>query len=138
MVITLKPIRPIGHAWFWGLLLTCYCGLIFYLSSRSMLPVPDLFSMQDKLIHAAAYALMALLFWNAGRNYVTAHSHFTLEKLLLVTVVFCALYGASDEWHQSFVAGRDASLFDWLADTLGALLLTLTLWRREAGVLERE
>jgi len=103
-----------------------------------MLPVPDLFSMQDKLIHAAAYALMALLFWNTGRIHVTAHSQFTLEKLLLVTVIFCGLYGASDEWHQSFVAGRDASLFDWLADTLGALLLTLTLWKREVGVLERE
>jgi len=103
-----------------------------------MLPVPDLFSMQDKLIHAAAYALMAFLFWNAGRFHVVAHSQFTLEKLLLMTVIFCSLYGASDEWHQSFVAGRDASLFDWLADTLGALLLTLALWKREVGVLERE
>ena len=25
-----------------------------------------------------------------------------------------------DEVHQSFVPGRDASVYDWLADTLGA------------------
>ena len=122
----------------WTLLLISYCALIFYLSSQPMLPVPDLFSMQDKLIHAAAYALMALLFWHAGRYYVAEHARFTPAFLAFSTVLFAALYGASDEWHQSFVAGRDASFFDWLADLFGALLLTLTLWKREAVAIERE
>ena len=122
----------------WTLLLISYCALIFYLSSQPMLPVPDLFSMQDKLIHAAAYALMALLFWHAGRYYVAGYARFTPAFLAFSTVLFAALYGASDEWHQSFVAGRDASFFDWLADLFGALLLTLTLWRREAVAIERE
>lgn len=101
-----------------------------------MLPVPDVFSMQDKFIHAAAYALMALLFWRAGRRYIAQSTGFTRGALALVCICFCALYGASDEWHQSFVAGRDASFFDWLADLSGALLLTLTLWKREALAVE--
>lgn len=116
----------------WGLLLLSYCALIFYLSSQPMLPVPDAFSMQDKFIHAAAYALMALLFWRAGRFYIAQSSRFTPALLAFVCICFCALYGASDEWHQSFVVGRDASFFDWLADLSGALLLTLALWKREA------
>ena len=31
-----------------------------------------------------------------------------------------SLFGASDEFHQSFVPGRDTDVFDWVADTLGA------------------
>ena len=97
-----------------------------------MLPVTNLFSWQDKLIHAIAYAVMALLFWQSVANRIS-NSH----QLALITLLFCALYGASDEWHQSFIAGRIASLGDWLADVSGALLLTLTLWKREVGVLNR-
>ena len=39
--------------------------------------------------------------------------------LALITVSF---FGATDEWHQSFVPGREADLLDWLADTSGAAL----------------
>ncbi len=34
-------------------------------------------------------------------------------------LVVGALFGALDEYHQSFVAGRDRSMEDWLADLLG-------------------
>ena len=37
-------------------------------------------------------------------------------------IVAGALYGATDEWHQSFVPGRDASVLDWLADLCGVTL----------------
>ncbi|ATX82237.1 VanZ like family protein [Mariprofundus ferrinatatus] len=98
-----------------------------------MVAVPDLFSWQDKFIHALAYALMAFFFWSAAVGAISTHA-----KLALLTLLFCAIYGATDEWHQSFIAGRDASLFDWLADITGALLLTAALWKRERGLLERE
>jgi len=32
------------------------------------------------------------------------------------------LYGATDEWHQLFVEGREVDALDWLADCLGATL----------------
>ncbi len=35
-------------------------------------------------------------------------------------VAFVALYGLTDEIHQSTVEGRDASLLDWLSDFVGA------------------
>lgn len=68
-------------------------------------PVPN----ADKIAHAIAYAVGGLL---------TAHA---TPSTLLALVIPCA-FGASDEWHQRFVPGRQPSRADWLADALGALL----------------
>lgn len=106
------------------LLLAAYCALIFFLSSQSKLPMPMLFSGEDKLIHALAYALMGLLAWMTF-----SREQRPLVIVFLVSVVFCSLYGLSDEWHQSFVPGRDASLGDWLADTTGAVLMATVMFR---------
>ncbi len=41
---------------------------------------------------------------------------------MLLTLMFCFLYALSDEWHQTFVAGRAGSLMDALFDTSGAVI----------------
>jgi VanZ family protein len=38
-----------------------------------------------------------------------------------VCVVFATFYAASDEWHQSFVPSRTASLADVTIDSVGAI-----------------
>jgi VanZ family protein len=38
-----------------------------------------------------------------------------------VAVAIAAGFGVSDEWHQSYVPGRDASWLDLVADTVGAV-----------------
>ena len=106
-------------------LLIAYCCLIFMLSSQSKLPMPMLFSAEDKLIHALAYALMALLAWISF-----SREKRPLKIVFIISVLFCSLYGLSDEWHQSFVLGRDASLGDWLADTTGAVLMATVIFHR--------
>ena len=115
----------------WTVAVLAYCGLIYYLSDQSMLPVPHVFDVQDKLIHAVAYAVMAFFFWQAGKAWMVHQGLRHWRLLAVVCVLFCSFYGLSDEWHQSFTAGRDASVFDWLADTIGALLLTIILQKRE-------
>ena len=111
-------------------LLAAYCGLIFYLSHQSTLPAPMLaFPHQDKFVHAAAYAVMGALAWRFFA-YHTTTSHYHVMACLL----FCSAYGVSDEYHQSFVAGRDADIWDWFADTLGAaLMLSALWWRKQRG-----
>ncbi len=123
----------------WTFLLVAYCGLIYYMSdqSRWLVPVPDLFNMQDKLIHALAYAVMALLFWQAGKAWMMHRGRVEWRLLALLCVIFCSLYGMTDEWHQSFVEGRDGSVYDWMADTLGSLLLTITLKKWEFTLMSK-
>ena len=65
-----------------------------------------------KLVHFAEYALLAFLWWRAlvAR---TASASAALAALLIASG-----YAASDEYHQSFVAGRHA--VDWAIDVAGA------------------
>ena len=91
------------------LLLVAYMGFIFYLSHQPTLPLPPLFPNADKLLHFGAYAVLGFLFaWASGLG-------------VFWSVIFASLYGISDEFHQSFVPGREVSALDWLADSLGGL-----------------
>jgi VanZ family protein len=42
-------------------------------------------------------------------------------------LIFTSLYGASDEFHQYFVPGRDCEFFDWVGDTTGAIFAVLAI-----------
>jgi len=106
----------------WRALLVAYSAFIFYLSDQPSLPVPALFPHQDKLLHAAAYGLLAFLAINCFKC-----QRLTFNAALVLSFLFCALYGMSDEWHQSFIDGRQADILDWLADCMGALLLLISL-----------
>lgn len=101
-----------------------YCGFIFHLSDQPSLPVPQLFEHQDKLHHFMAYFMMGVLAWRSFRHFIKS-AHF----LMAASIVFCSLYGISDEWHQSFVDGRTADAVDWLADTFGATIAAAVLSR---------
>ncbi|MDD5578874.1 MAG: VanZ family protein [Methylobacter sp.] len=106
-----------------------YCLLIYWLSDQPSLPIPMLFPYQDKIHHAAAYFIMGLLAWRSFKHVLNSPI-----LLALSVIIFCSLYGVSDEWHQSFVEGRTSDIADWVADTGGAglaifLMQKLRNWR---------
>ena len=112
-------------------LLILYCVLIYWLSDQSTLPTPDLFQHQDKVIHAGAYFVMAAFAFRAFRHFISSQ-----PVLFISILIFCSLYGMSDEWHQSFVPGRMSDTADWLADTLGGVLFAcLYYWYRSRYVI---
>jgi VanZ family protein len=79
--------------------------------------MPDAIFEVDKIAHFFAYAALAsgIALWPpAGiwRLYPL--------RISLIIIVITSAYGMFDELHQSFVPGRDASVYDWIADTLGA------------------
>jgi VanZ family protein len=98
-------------------LLILYCSFIYWLSSKSAIPMPMLFLHQDKLHHLGAYFMMGVLAWRCFRLFLSK-----LRLVGLCSVIFCSIYGISDEWHQSFVEGRTADILDWVADTVGAVI----------------
>ena len=99
----------------------CIAVVIFLLSAQSKLPIPETVSFPglDKFLHACAFGSLAftLSYWFAADNWLTKpFRYFTVVCLIT------ACYGISDEIHQIFVPGRDASLYDWFADCTGAVL----------------
>jgi VanZ family protein len=77
--------------------------------------------------HLTEYAILAVLLYRAiGRDRWTKSpgSVRTIFRVLLVV----ALYAASDEWHQSFVPNREASVVDVLIDTVGGGAALSLVW----------
>jgi uncharacterized protein YfiM (DUF2279 family) len=88
---------------------------IVVLSSQSHLRLPgDEFDGRDKLIHASVWLLLGALY--------TLTAHVPTRRAAVVAIIAAVAFGATDEIHQSFVPGRDASWFDLLADTVGATI----------------
>ena len=72
----------------------------------------------DKVLHFTAYALLGALFLRAFKTTRIKHH---LKLIFTLSVLFSALYGISDEIHQSFVPYRTADAMDALADILGSI-----------------
>jgi VanZ family protein len=73
----------------------------------------------DKLLHAGAYALLAVLICRALEVYPLAGR--PVIQIAAVGVLISALYGITDECHQAFVPHRDADVWDWIADLCGSV-----------------
>lgn len=99
----------------WGLVAS-YMGVIYYLSSQPTFTLPS-FDYNDKVAHFLAYSLLGFLLSEAISE---SNKNLRTWEKIIVGIVVSAAYGALDEYHQSFVPGRSPSVFDFLADTLGA------------------
>jgi VanZ family protein len=75
--------------------------------------------------HLLSYALLAWLWLRALRPTLSP------PRLFWVAFAIAILYAVSDEYHQTFVPGRDGNPADVLIDATGALLAIL-LWGRQA------
>jgi VanZ family protein len=109
-----------------------WMGVIFFLSAQSKLPdlTPGLPGLEEIGGHLTAYGMLAALLWWAlqgtGVRYPATWA-----------LVLAVLYGVTDEFHQSFVPGRDMSVSDLMVDLIGAsaaLLLVSLLNARRIGL----
>lgn len=101
--------------WLW-LPVVLYMAGIFFASSIPDPPVPS--DVSDVSLHEAAYFGLTLLLIRALAR--GEWRGVTLTTLMLAWAVAVA-YGASDEFHQSFVPNRHAELRDLGSDALGAV-----------------
>ena len=107
-----------------GILATSWMATIYYLSSH---PMPDIdlgFSAQDKLVHILGYGLLGALLLGT----MPWHESGYRPRHIVFAALLATLYGLTDEWHQSFVPGRNSDVLDVVADAVGALLGSGILW----------
>ncbi len=103
------------------LLVIIWAGFIFFLSHQ-----PELKSglshqwdfILRKIAHVTEYAVLTFFLIRALAQY-----QLSKKKILIMSFVFALLYALSDEYHQSFILGRQATLRDVLIDSLGIILI---------------
>jgi VanZ family protein len=91
-------------------------GTIFYFSHLPSPPSPP--GAPDWLLHGLAYGLLGFVL---ARALAGGWGLPIRRRAGLLTVALGVAYGISDELHQSFIPGRDPSLSDVTADTVGTL-----------------
>jgi VanZ family protein len=72
-----------------------------------------------KCAHVSEYAVLALLSWRALRSVPAIRTKTSM--VFGAALIGCALFAASDEFHQTFVKSRTPSVRDVLLDVAGAL-----------------
>jgi len=79
----------------------------------------------DKLIHGMLYAGLGVvcLFAVVDRHWRQITVRCGVDAVLIVVA-----YGTFDEFHQSFVTGRESDFADLMADVAGAATAVFALW----------
>jgi VanZ family protein len=94
-----------------------WAGLIFAFSAQASLTfLPDQALDFGKLGHMAIFGVLALLLWWALAGSTR------LRRPWAWALALAVLYAVTDEIHQAFVPGRNASVLDVGIDAAGALV----------------
>ena len=105
---------------------TLVMGTIFFLSHQhgGSFSLPKISNI-DKVLHCLLYAVLGLAaLWALSPQ-------FRQQRPVMAgvgVVLFCLVYGISDELHQSFVPGRSCDIFDVMADVSGGVLAVVCGW----------
>jgi VanZ family protein len=119
--ISLNPLARV--IWIWGPALAVMAAIFAVSSLEDITTLPG--EVPDKVGHFLGYFLLGLMVLRATAG---ARWHGVTTGSAVRAWLVCVLYGASDEWHQSFVPSRTAALDDWVADAAGSAAAILCLW----------
>jgi len=114
----------------WGLVIL-WMAFIFYLSHQPSLSSGlqvywDL--ILRKIAHITEYAILTFLLIKAlGEHNLTG------KQIILLSIIVAVLYAISDEYHQTFIFGRQGAVKDVLIDSVGILF---TAWRCKKKMLK--
>lgn len=110
--------------WRW-LPLLAWMALIFFVSHQPARVLPHAGAwdfLLKKGAHFAAYAILAALAYRAAAGW---------PRPFLAAFLFTILYAASDEYHQTFIPGRNGTVVDVLIDAAGGLFALIVLALRK-------
>jgi VanZ family protein len=89
-----------------------------------------------KLAHFSEYAALGIL---SARAFASSANDFVQRHWFQVALLLIVAYALLDEFHQSFVPSRTASIYDSAIDVAGGLtaLLVFRVWRNRRLVMGR-
>jgi len=100
-----------------------WAALIFKFSSGTI-PIASTVYWQDfavkKTGHVLLFGVLAVLIYRGLIN-----TGIDKKKAIIWSIALSTLYGASDEFHQMFVQGREARIRDVFIDGMGAMISML-------------
>ncbi len=107
-----------------------YALLIFFLSSLSGSQTDRfyLFKNSDKVIHIMVYAVLCFLL---NRAFSFTFKNSVKRYVPIIAIFISIVYAISDEFHQSFVPGRSAEVYDVFADGMGAVISQIILYIKD-------
>ncbi len=95
---------------------------MLFIAAETAAEAPGFLPPLDKVVHFVYYGLIAGLL-----------AHGVGNRWLWVPLILVPVIGATDEWHQSTIVGRDASFWDWLADEAGTVFAVGAYWWTTRG-----
>ena len=105
-----------------------WAGVIFGFSSMSINKQVD-FNWWDFVIKKTAHMIEYAVLYFLVHRALSENQEKINKKVLIYSLILCLIYAFSDEWHQTFVAGREGTLRDVGFDSIG-MLLSLNQIRR--------
>jgi len=103
-----------------------YALLIFVVSAVPSITPPTFgFVLEDKILHFIEYSIFSVLLFLA---FFTSRKEFLKKHVFLISSLIGIAYAVSDELHQKFVPGRSCEFFDFLADSLGIIVIQIGIW----------
>ncbi|MEA2098470.1 MAG: VanZ family protein [Patescibacteria group bacterium] len=113
---------------FWFPVFFC-CAVIYYFSA-----IPNLKSdfpnqwdfILRKIAHMVEYGILTAFLFMA---YLKSNK-FTIKKSISFAIIFALTYTFTDEYHQTFVFGRQGSLNDVFIDSLGIFFVAFLIYRK--------
>lgn len=126
-----KKQRKIWSTISWFLLPILWMGVIFLLSDQSVLPGPKIFLgdfLFKKGAHMFFFATLYML-WHLSLRRFEENTGKKIKAKWLWALILVFLFSLTDEYHQSFVPGRTATVRDIAFDNLGSLLAMLWVYK---------
>ncbi len=125
MVKPARSLSPVRRFLYYHLPVILFAALIFAVSSIPNLRTPRIRHLAlDKVAHFIEYAVFSYLTF---RSFSNLGKWMTLTRAMLLSGLFLCVFAALDEFHQSFVRGRNSDVYDLLTDVTGAFLVLLFL-----------
>ena len=87
-----------------------------------------------KIAHFTEYAILGFL---AARAFRTSPHPAIKQRWFLICVALVVVYALLDEYHQSFVPSRTASIFDSFIDMAGGLAVLIFIRSRKGAKAQR-